>query len=246
MKFGLIGYPLSHSFSKPFFESKFQQEGLSTFSYENFSVENIEAVQSILAGDLFGLNVTIPYKSLIMDYINETDETAFKIGAVNTMVRTSGASWMGFNTDWTGFSESLIEWTKGNTIPSHALILGTGGAAKAIRFALHKLGTTTTHVSSQGNGDYTYEGLSDEEIARNKLIVNATPLGMFPNLDTAPLIPYESLTAQHWLFDLVYNPSNTLFLAKGAQMGARVKNGLDMLHLQAEHAWLIWKKYGRF
>ena len=246
MKFGLIGYPLGHSFSKSFFENKFEQEGNSGFTYELFPVENPAQIESILQRDLFGLNVTIPYKTVIVDYLSDLDEVAFKIGASNTLVRISPNSWKGFNTDWSGFKESLVNWVAGNPIPGNGLILGTGGAAKAIRYALHQLGITTSTVSSQGNGDYTYEGLTPELISNHDLIVNATPLGMMPESERAPLIPYEALTSRHWLFDLVYNPANTVFLAHGKQMGARTKNGLDMLYLQAEHAWLIWKKYGKF
>lgn len=246
MKFGLIGYPLGHSFSKSFFETRFEEEGLSGFTYDLFPIENMDAVKSVLQSDMFGLNVTIPYKSKVMDYLNEVDETAFKIGAVNTLVHLSPQVWKGFNTDWSGFKESLLSWMAGYPVPGHALILGTGGAAKAIRYALHQLGIITSSVSSQGNGDYAYEGLTEDLIRRHQLIINATPLGMMPDQESAPLIPYEALTDNHWLFDLVYNPANTLFLAHGKQMGARTKNGLDMLYLQAEHAWLIWKKYGRF
>ncbi len=246
MKFGLIGYPLGHSFSQSFFETKFDQEGLSGFTYDNFSLENLDSVRSLLHSDIFGLNVTIPYKSAIMDYLNEIDDVAFKIGAVNTLVRTHTDSWKGYNTDWSGFKESLIAWMRGHPVPGHALILGTGGASKAIRFALHQLGIITSTVSSQGNGDYAYEGLTEELVRDHLLLINATPVGMMPETERAPLIPYEALTSRHWLFDLIYNPANTLFLAQGAQMGARTKNGLDMLHLQAEHAWLIWKKYGKF
>ena len=246
MKFGLIGYPLGHSYSKGFFTDKFAREGYSNFTYDNYSLDSIDEVRALLNSDVFALNVTIPYKSAIMDFIQEVDEVAFKIGAVNTLVKTSDHIWKGFNTDWSGFKESLIDWMKGHTIPGHALILGTGGAAKAIRYTLHQLGMVTSSVSSQGNGDYTYEGLTEELIRQHNLIVNATPLGMMPDVEKAPLIPYEALTSEHWLFDLVYNPSNTLFLTQGVHRGAKTKNGLDMLRLQAEHSWLIWKKYGKF
>src|SRR3989337_3675245 len=190
MKFGLIGYPLGHSFSKSFFESKFKDEGYNDFTYENFAVEDADTIRSILHSDLFGLNVTIPYKSVIMEYLNEIDEVAFKIGAVNTLVRTSEDSWKGFNTDWSGFKESLIEWFKGHPIPDQAMILGTGGAAKAIRYALHQFGIKTSGVSSQGKGDYTYDGVTEDLIRRHSLIINATPVGMMPEIENAPLIPY--------------------------------------------------------
>ena len=246
MKFGLIGYPLGHSYSRDFFTGKFGKEGYPDFTYSNFSLDNIEDVRALLDSDAFGLNVTIPYKTVILDFIQEVDDVAFKIGAVNTLVKTSAHSWKGFNTDWSGFNESLLDWMKGHAIPKHALILGTGGAAKAIRYALHQLGIITSSVSSQGNGDYTYDGLTEDLIHQHKLIVNATPLGMMPNVETAPLLPYEALSSGHWLFDLVYNPANTLFLMQGVRRGAKTMNGLDMLRLQAEHSWLIWKKYGKF
>ena len=243
---GLIGYPLLHSFSKEFFESKFKSLGLTDFSYSNFSIEKIEDIQNLLRSDLFGLNVTIPYKSSIIQYLNEIDPTALQIGAVNTLVRTGDYSWKGFNTDIIGFKLSLEDWMKGNSFPECALILGTGGAAKAIKYALLNLGIRPTMVSRGSNGDYTYRNINREEISRHRLIINATPLGMEPNKERYPAIPYEYLSADHWLYDVVYNPANTLFLTRGQQMGAHVKNGLDMLHLQAEHAWIIWKSYGRF
>ena len=246
MKFGLIGYPLSHSYSKSFFETKFQSLGLSDLSYDNYALDDINEVKELLKSDLFGLNVTIPYKTKILDFVNEVDEVAFRIGAANTLVQLHPGYWKAFNTDWIGFKESLLDWMKGMPIPGHALILGTGGASKAIRYALHQLGVLTSSVSSQGNGDYTYEGLHESLIRDHLLIINATPLGTVPHTETSPLIPYEGLTSDHWLFDLVYNPSNTLFLTQGAHRGAHTKNGLDMLRLQAEHAWLIWKKYGKF
>lgn len=246
MKFGLIGYPLSHSYSKAFFESKFQSEGLPDWTYENFSLDDIGAVKDLLQSDIFGLNVTIPYKSKILEFVNEVDEVAFRIGAANTLVQLHPGFWKAFNTDWIGFKESILDWMKGYPVPGHALILGTGGASKAIRYALHQLGVLTSSVSSQGNGDYTYEGLQEATIREHRLIINATPLGTIPHTESAPLIPYEALTSDHWLFDLVYNPANTLFLTRGAHHGTHTMNGLDMLRLQAEHAWLIWKKYGQF
>lgn len=245
MKFGLIGYPLGHSFSKIFFEEKFRQEGYSNFSYDLYPVRDLHDIIPLLQQNLFGLNVTIPYKSAILNYLHEVDETAFLIGAVNVMVYVDG-KWLGFNTDYTGFKESFIIWLKGQPLPRRALILGTGGASKAVRFALLQLSIPSATVSSQGNGDYSYEGLTDKLILEHDLIINATPLGMFPETRDAPMIPYGALTPKHRLFDLVYNPPNTLFLARGSAAGAKTKNGLEMLHLQAEHAWLIWKKYGRF
>lgn len=245
MKFGLIGYPLGHSFSKKFFEEKFREEGFSNFSYDLYPIRDPEAIKPLLQSDIFGLNVTIPYKSAILDYLEEVDETAFRIGAVNVMVHDQD-KWIGFNTDYTGFKESFIAWMKGQSLPRRALILGTGGASKAVRFALLQLAIPAATVSSQGTGDYSYDGLTEQLITEHDLIINATPLGMFPETKDAPVIPYSALTSKHRLFDLVYNPANTLFLARGSAAGAKTKNGLEMLHLQAEHAWLIWKKYGKF
>lgn len=245
MKFGLIGYPLGHSFSKKFFEEKFRQEGLVDFSYDLYPVRERAEIEPILHSGIFGLNVTVPFKSVILDLLQEVDEIAFRIGAVNVLVY-DGDRWIGFNTDYLGFKESFIVWLKGQSLPRRALILGTGGASKAIRFALLQLAIPSATVSSQGKGDYSYDGLTDQVIQEHDLIINATPLGTFPDTEHAPAIPYHALTSKHRLFDLVYNPANTLFLARGSAAGAKTKNGLDMLHLQAEHAWLIWKKYGRF
>jgi shikimate dehydrogenase len=246
MKFGLIGYPLAHSYSKTFFETKFQSFGLTDFSYDNYEIENIEDVSSILRKDIFGLNVTIPHKENILNYINQIDLTALQIGAVNTLVRTSQYSWKGYNTDYSGFKSSLEEWMKGYEFPKRALILGTGGAAKAVYYALTQLGIKPTMISRSVKGGFTYEDLTDEMIKNHLLIVNATPVGMEPQTDESPSLPYDSLTKDHWLYDLIYNPTNTLFLRRGEQAGAFTKNGLDMLHLQAEHAWMIWKSYGKF
>ncbi len=246
MKFGLIGYPLTHSFSQKYFDAKFHSLSLSDFSYDNFPIEKIEDVLPILQSDVFGLNVTIPYKTSILDYIDELDDSASKIGAVNTIVRIGNSSWKGFNTDESGFKLSLKDWMQGHSMPANALILGTGGVSKAIHFALKSLGVQSSFISRGSHGDYTYENLTNELINNHLLIINATPLGMEPNIEKSPLIPYEALTPDHWLYDVVYNPANTLFLTRGAAMGAHVKNGLDMLHFQAEHAWFIWKSYGKF
>ncbi|MBK9981117.1 MAG: shikimate dehydrogenase [Saprospiraceae bacterium] len=246
MKFGLIGYPLTHSFSKSYFEEKFHSLGLVGFTYSNFSLGNIENIFSILHSDVFGLNVTIPYKSAVIYYLNDIDQTALKIGAVNTLVRTGLNSWKGFNTDVSGFRLSLQDYMKNSPIPERAIILGTGGAAKAVKFSLESIGIKSSFVSRESGSDYKYEDLTKDVIDSHLLIINATPVGTFPKADECPLIPYHLLTRNHWLFDLVYNPTNTLFLTRGAEMGAHTKNGLDMLHLQAEQAWIIWKSYGKF
>jgi shikimate dehydrogenase len=246
MKFGLIGYPLSHSFSKTYFESKFQSLGLTDFTYHNFPLAKIEDVVPLLQSDLFGLNVTIPYKSAILPYIQNMDPLAEKIGAVNTMVRTEKNEWKGYNTDIIGFKLSLEEWMEDNPFPTKALILGTGGVAKAIRMALTELGIKASFVSRSRGDNYMYEELTSEVIHDHLLIINASPVGMAGVNQITPLIPYEAVGPEHWLYDVIYNPSNTLFLSAGKDKGAHIKNGLDMLYLQAEQAWMIWKSYGKF
>jgi shikimate dehydrogenase len=246
MKFGLIGYPLGHSFSKAYFRRKFEECGLWDFEYDNFPIADIEEVHMLLHTDVFGLNVTRPHKGAIIAFLNEIDREALEIGAVNTMVRTGTNSWKGFNTDASAFRETLVEWIGNHSLPSKALILGSGGAARAVLFSLMGLGIQPSIVSSSGNGDYSYSQLTSEIVDVHRLIINTTPLGMEPDTMTCPSIPFDQITSQHWLYDLVYNPGNTLFLTHGEQSGARTKNGLDMLHLQAEHAWSIWKMYGKF
>ncbi|MEP6795837.1 MAG: shikimate dehydrogenase, partial [Saprospiraceae bacterium] len=181
MNFGLIGYPLTHSFSKKYFDEKFHALRLTGFTYTNFPLENIEDIFSILHSDVFGLNVTIPYKSSIISYLNDIDHTALQIGAVNTLVRTGAYSWKGFNTDFVGFRISLLDWIENQTLPERALILGTGGAANAVKYALDSIGIQSSFVSRAPGGDYTYETLNIDVIDRHLLIINATPLGTFPN-----------------------------------------------------------------
>jgi shikimate dehydrogenase len=155
-------------------------------------------------------------------------------------------SWNGFNTDATGFKESLVRWLGSNEYPSRALVLGAGGASKAVVYVLHQLGIEVSIVSRRFIGKYTYAELSRQIIEYHQLIINTTPVGMHPHADQLPQIPYAALTPDHWLYDLIYNPGNTLFLTRGEQAGAMTKNGLEMLHLQADHAWAIWKNYGKF
>ncbi len=246
MKFGLIGYPLGHSFSKAYFTEKFESLGLADFSYDNFPLPDIQEVVSLLQSDVFGLNVTLPYKKTIISYLNEIDKEALEIGAVNTLVRLNAGSWKGYNTDASAFRETLEEWIGNHSLPSRALVLGSGGASKAVCYALNSLGIQPSIVSISGKGEYTYGQLTPEVMYSHRLIVNTTPLGMEPNGRSCPSVPFEQITSQHWLYDLVYNPVNTLFLTRGKASGARIKNGLSMLHLQAEHAWSIWKMYGKF
>jgi len=246
MKFGLIGYPLGHSFSENYFTAKFQALCLDNFSYKLIPLKNIEDIPGVLKSDFFGLNVTIPYKTLMLDFLDDIDPVAREIGAVNTLVRTGKDSWKGYNTDASGFQQDLTSWLGENVVPERALVLGSGGASLAVAFALERLGISAAIVSRGKFGDFSYPDLSQEVINDHLLIINTTPAGMAPDINSYPAIPFEYLTPSHWVFDLIYNPSNTLFLHQSQQMGARTKNGLDLLYLQADHAWSIWKSYGKF
>ncbi|HZJ79206.1 MAG TPA: shikimate dehydrogenase [Dysgonamonadaceae bacterium] len=245
--YGLIGYPLCHSFSAKFFNKKFQKEEIDA-EYINFEIEHIFALRKILEFNprLQGLNVTIPYKEAVITFLDEISPEAREIGAVNVIKieRESNDSnafrLKGYNTDYIGFKisiESLIN-------PEHhkrALVLGTGGASKAICYALDALDIAWTYVSRTPKmGALTYNMLTPEVMAENKIIINTTPLGTFPTFEESPNIPYQAVTPQHLLYDLVYNPSETSFLRKGSQMGATIKNGAEMLELQALAAWDIW------
>lgn len=243
--YGLIGKTLGHSFSKNFFTEKFKREGIDD-KYELFELPNIEMFRTLVAEvPLNGLNVTIPYKEQVMQFLDEIDETAKAINAVNTVkfIRNAdGTTFLkGYNTDVIGFSESLKpllkEWH------SHALILGSGGAAKAVAYALGQFGVEYKFVSRVKRGDnFTYGELDEIIMQKYLLIVNCSPLGTFPNVNDAPDIPYQFIGTEHLLYDLVYNPEKTLFMQKGAAQGAVVKNGLEMLHGQALAAWNIWQR----
>lgn len=246
MKFGLIGYPLGHSFSQEYFTRKFEHLGLGDFRYELYPLATIAEFPAILRNDVFGWNVTIPYKSAIISYLNEMDAEALNIGAVNTIVRTGLNSWKGFNTDISGFKDSLVGWIGIKDIPAKALVLGSGGSSKAVLNALRVLGIKSIVVSRRENSYISYAEVTQQLIADCQLIINTTPVGMSPDQYSCPDIPYQYLTAHHWVYDLIYNPANTLFLRQSEQMGAKTKNGLEMLHLQADYAWDIWKYYGKF
>jgi shikimate dehydrogenase len=238
--FGLIGYPLSHSFSKKFFTEKFEAEGRSDSRYELFPLNSISELQGLLKSnrELCGLNVTIPYKESVLDFLHEKDPIVQKIKACNC-IHISNGKLKGYNTDVVGFEHSL----KQQLLPedNKALILGTGGAAKAVEYVLRKLGITYHYVSRKPSiHNYSYEQLTKEVIQENPLIINTTPLGMFPGVTEAAPIPYAALTKSHYLFDMVYNPAKTLFLQMGEERGARIKNGYDMLVVQAEESWRIW------
>ena len=240
-QYGLIGYPLSHSFSKKYFSDKFEQEGIKNHAYNLFPIERIGNLPMLLESteDLKGLNVTIPYKEYVLDFLDEIDEAAAEIGAVNT-IRITNGKLKGYNTDVYGFEISLHKLLGKNTI-KNALILGTGGASKACAYVLNKLNIPFKYVSrTKKDGQFTYPELSRQIIDNHQLIINTTPLGTFPNADTCPDIPYEDLGSEHYLYDLVYNPEVSEFLKRGKERGAAIKNGLEMLHLQAEKAWEIW------
>lgn len=238
--FGLIGYPLSHSFSKKYFTEKFERDGLADCRYEQFSIATIDELKDVFAlnQDLCGLNVTIPYKEQVLSFLHEKDNAVQQVKACNCITVKNGKL-KGYNTDITGFEQSLATHLR----PHHkkALILGTGGAAKAVEFVLHKRGIDYKYVSRKPSArSYSYEQLTGAIIAAHTLIINTTPLGMYPAVTEAPPVPYESITKDHYLFDLVYNPEKTLFLKKGEAQGAVIKNGYDMLVIQAEESWKIW------
>ena len=239
---GLIGYPLEHSFSKKYFTEKFKREGLPDWSYELYPIENISDLKFLIANpNLKGLNVTIPHKQAILPYLNGMDETAKAIGAVNTIKisRTENeVRLIGYNTDCMGFEQSLLPLLK--HYHKKALVLGTGGAAKAVRYVLNKLGIEYKTVSSSNKGNLSYNDLNENIITDHHVIINTTPLGMYPHVNSCPDLPYSALSHQHLLYDLVYNPLETVFLTKGKQYGAATKNGLEMLQLQADAAWSIF------
>jgi shikimate dehydrogenase len=236
--FGLIGYPLSHSFSKRYFSQKFETEKIDA-QYENYPLKSIDEFPGLISNhNLSGINVTIPYKQEVIQYLDSMSDEAEKIGAVNTIQIREGKL-IGNNTDCYGFQQSLIPFLK--PTHKHALVLGTGGASKAVVFVLDKLGIEWKYVSrTKIENGLTYQEVNKDVIKKHCLIINTTPLGMYPNIEESPAIDYEAIGDNHLLYDLVYNPEETLFLQKGKEKGATIKNGLEMLHLQAEKAWEIW------
>jgi shikimate dehydrogenase len=243
--FGLIGYPLTHSFSKKYFTEKFEKEGIKDCKYDLFEIKDIQDFRSILKSnpELNGLNVTIPHKEAVMQFLDELDEPVKKIKAVN-VIKIQNGKLKGYNSDYHGFRRSLENFlAEGKTTTSEikALVLGTGGASKAVKAALEDLNISYKTVSrNKGQADLTYSEIDKEVIATYKLIINTTPLGMYPSLDASPDLPYDKMNKDYFLFDLVYNPEETLFMKKGKAQGARTKNGMEMLILQAEKAWSIW------
>lgn len=240
-EFGLIGKNISYSFSRKYFQEKFKKEQLA-YSYINFDLENITQFPNILKENskLIGMNVTIPYKESILVYLDALSPEAKDIGAVNTIKITSSGKLIGYNTDYYGFQKSL----KPVLTKQHksALILGTGGASKAIEYALKDWNIQTLFVSRTAKENVlSYGQLTKEIIQSHSLIINTTPLGTYPNVGSFPAIPYSFITSNHLLYDLTYNPSNTMFMKKGSINGAQTINGYDMLVQQAEKAWEIWK-----
>jgi len=242
-QFGLIGNPLGHSFSASYFGKKFKEEGIDA-QYSNFPLERLSDFEPLLKRDpgLSGLNVTVPYKQQIIPFLDSLSPTAAAVGAVNTISitrREDRLELKGDNTDVVGFRRSLEEHLESHH--NSALVLGTGGASKAVVHVLEELGIGITMVSrTPGEKRITYEELDREVVGNTTLIVNTSPLGMYPNIETCPHIPYRALTSRHLLFDLVYNPERTEFLSRGEKQGARIVNGLDMLIFQAEASWEIW------
>ncbi len=246
--YGLIGYRLGHSFSKGFFKEKFKKEELTDYEYLNFELDRIDDFPDIFKKNdhIAGLNCTIPYKQAIIPFLDKIDDQAAEVGAVNTIkvIRLNNQFKLkGFNTDCYGFEHSILPMLKSRH--RKTLILGTGGASKAIKYVLNRnkieyLSATTK--DKLGDNELSYHQIDKALLEDHLIVINATPLGTYPNVDNCPAIPYEFLTPDHVLYDLVYNPEETLFLKKGKAKGAITKNGLEMLHLQAEKAWKIWNE----
>jgi len=242
-KFGLIGSSVSHSFSKSYFDEKFFREGLRDYHYDLYPLGSVDELKKLLEEnpELYGLNVTIPYKEQVLKFLSDIDPTAKNIGAVN-VIKIQNGKLKGFNTDSDAFYETLEKWFP-KIKDAKALVLGTGGSSKAVQQALKKLDIPFSMVSREKTkGQHTYESLEKNgaPITEAQLIINTTPLGMSPNTNACPPIDYELITSQHYVYDLIYNPARTLFIQKAEMHGATVKNGLEMLQIQAEKAWAIW------
>lgn len=241
-KFGLVGLTVSHSFSKSFFDEKFFREGLRDYHYDLYELKKIEDLKQLIQDnpEMAGLNVTIPYKEAVIPLLSKVDEEAIEIGAVN-VIKISNNTLTGYNTDGIAFKETLEKWLP-ESKEFKAIILGTGGSSKAVQHALKQLGITFKLISREKKkADFTYEELKNNNVlATCNLVINTTPLGMSPNTAEYPPIKYDQLTPDHYVYDLIYNPARTLFLQKAEMKGASFKNGLEMLHVQANKAWAIW------
>jgi shikimate dehydrogenase len=245
MNVGLIGKGISHSFSKSYFENTIFKNLTTSNSYTNFDLDDISEFSDVIKNNsLAGLNVTKPYKESVIQFLDELDDVAKSIGAVNCIkisTKNSKLFLKGFNTDYYGFSQSIKPFLE--PVHSKALILGTGGASKAVEYALKNIGVDTYFVTSsekKSSNQFNYSELNEHFINAFKLIINCTPLGLYPKIEECPNIPYEFITSEHLLYDLIYNPEETLFLKKGKEKGAITINGLNMLKLQADKAWEIW------
>ncbi len=241
--YGIIGYPLGHSFSQKYFTEKFVTEGISDCSYKIFAIKSVDGLKDVLIQnpDLKGFNITIPHKQSILSLLDDTTKLPQNLHACNCIKIINGKL-IGYNTDVIGFEETLLSQLKSHH--TKALILGNGGAAEAVKFVLNKLNIVFKIVSRKlhDGSDLTYADITERIIGDNLLIINTTPLGTFPDVEECPAIPYQYLTAQHFLYDLVYNPPKTLFLKKGEEQGTAIKNGYDMLMIQAEESWRIWNE----
>ncbi|QMU31329.1 shikimate dehydrogenase family protein [Adhaeribacter radiodurans] len=239
-EYGLIGFPLSHSFSQKYFTEKFLTENIQDSRYELFELTNIQQFPDLIRSrQLCGLNVTIPYKQAIIPFLDELEPVAASIGAIN-VIKFEKGKLKGFNSDYQGFLQSLQNFYP-NYAQAQALVLGNGGAAKAVMAALNHLKVTYKLVSRNPTTEQlSYEQLTADVLQAFPLIINTTPLGTYPKVDTCPPILYEALSINHYLYDLVYNPAETIFLKRGKEAGAKTKNGYEMLCLQAEVAWQIW------
>jgi shikimate dehydrogenase len=241
--FGLIGSTVSHSFSKTYFDEKFFREGLRDYHYELFPLNKIQEIKTLLKEnkDLCGLNVTLPYKEQVIKFLDEIDPVAKKIGAVN-VIKVENGKLKGFNTDSDAFFETIEKWLPKDRV-FKALVLGSGGSSKAVQQALVKLGIEFKVVSREkGKADYSYEEINQKPdvITNSHLLINTTPLGMNPETHAMPPIDMDNITKDHYVYDLIYNPARTEFLQKAEMRGAVIKNGLEMLHVQAEKSWQIW------
>ncbi len=242
---GLIGYPLTHSFSKSYFKQKFEKEKITDYIYRNFELPDLKELPYLIQNtpNLTGLNVTIPYKEKVLTYVDEVSPEVAAVGAANTLViHPVSKKISAYNTDIYGFRQSLLAFLK----PWHrkALILGTGGAAKAIDYTLQQMGIETLMVSRQPENErqITYDDLTEQIVKMHLLVINTTPVGQFPDTEKSPFFPYDFITVRHFFYDLIYNPPETKFLYMARKRGAVTCNGLKMLHLQAERSWKIWTK----
>ena len=241
-RFGLIGYPVEHSYSQNFFTKKFKKLKLKDHIYDLFEMEFLNEFPALWLkhSDLKGLNVTVPHKESVIKYLNKQDASSIKVGAANVILKRGGKL-IGYNTDYMAFRESLKTWI--GSFKGEALVLGSGGASKAVQAGLTDLNIPYNQVSrTSASGDYTYDQIkaNPEIVSRFKLIVNATPLGMYPNNESSPDLPYNKILKGTYFYDLIYNPEETVFMKEGKKNGAKTKNGMEMLELQAEKSWDIW------